>query len=124
MPTKILVIHANDFIKVTMKGKIDFERPRRALLKIAEAATPLTDYGIILDTRKTTGELSPTDLWSLAAELSNLGNAFYGKTAVLSPLERFDHAEFFALCAQRRGFPVSAFRSYEDAMEFLLASTI
>ena len=122
MPTKILVIRASDFIKATMEGKIDFERSKKTLIKVAEAAAPLTEYGIILDTRKAKGELSPTDLWSLAAELGKLGKAFYGKTAVLSPLKRFNHAEFFALCAQRRGFPVSAFTSYEDAMEYLQAS--
>jgi hypothetical protein len=40
---------------------------------------------------------------------------------VLCPLEKFDNARFFALCAENRGVNVHAFTSYEDAMEWLIA---
>lgn len=65
--------------------------------------------------------MSVIDLWYLAAELSNLHKAFSRKTAVLCPLEQFDHAGFFALCAQNRGLQVRAFTSFEDAIEWLIA---
>ena len=91
-------------------------------MEIASASAPSVDYEIILDTRKAQSEMSITDLWYLAAELSNLRKAFSRKTAVLCPLERFDHAGFFALCAQNRGFHVSAFTSFEDAIEWLIAN--
>jgi hypothetical protein len=45
------------------------------------------------------------------------------KTAVLCPRERFDNAKLFSLLAGNRGFrQFRAFLSYEDAMEWLLAS--
>jgi hypothetical protein len=120
--TNVRVIHANDFIRATTEGQLDFEKSKKALIGIAEVTAPLTDYEILLDTRNTQGTLSVSELWYLAAELSNLGKAFFRKTAVLCPLEKFDSGEFFALCAQNRGFRVSAFTSYEDAMEWLFMS--
>jgi hypothetical protein len=47
--------------------------------------------------------------------------SFSPKTAVLCPRERFDYGEFFALCAESKGFEVRAFTSYEEAFEWLLA---
>jgi hypothetical protein len=44
------------------------------------------------------------------------------KTAVLCPLARFDHAAFFALCAESRGFQVRAFTSLVGAYEWLIAA--
>ena len=119
MPTKLIIIHAKDFITATAKGTLAFEESRKALIDVATAAGPLTDYEIVLDTRKARSSLSTTDLWHLAAGLATLGGAFRHKTAVLCPLERFDDAEFFALCAQNRGFQVRGFTSFEDAMAWL-----
>jgi hypothetical protein len=90
-------------------------------MEIATASAPLVDYEIILDTRKAQVEMSVGALWQLAAELSNLRKVFSRKTAVLCPLERFDDAGFFALCAQNRGLQVMAFTSFEDAIEWLNA---
>jgi hypothetical protein len=39
-------------------------------------------------------------------------------------LEQFDYAGFFALCAQNRGFQVSAFTSFEDAIEWLIEGEV
>ncbi len=75
-----------------------------------------------MDTRKAQVEKSVSDLWYLAAELNNLRKAFSRRTAVLCPLEGFDHAGFFALCAQNRGLRVMAFTSFEDAIEWLITN--
>ena len=119
MPTKLIIIHAKDFITATAQGALAFEESKKALVDIATAAGPLTDYEILLDTRKVRSHLSTTDLWHLAAELARLGLAFNCRTAVLCPLERFDDAEFFALCAHNRGFNVRGFLSFEEAMAWL-----
>jgi hypothetical protein len=71
--------------------------------------------------RKAVSELSATDLWQLAAGLGNCRTAFSGKIAVLCRLNRYNQAEFFALCAQNRDFPVKAYTSFEDAVEWLIA---
>jgi hypothetical protein len=122
MPTNIKIIHAHEFIKATPEGELSLDKMKELLIEVASAEAPSFDYEVILDTRKAQSRLSITDLWYLAAELSNLRQAFSRKTAVLCPLERFDYAGFFALCAQNRGFRVSAFTSFEDAIEWLIAN--
>jgi hypothetical protein len=125
MPANIRIIHAHDFIKANPEGKLDLEESKKLLLEIASASASLVDFNILLDTRKAQSQMSETDLWHLAAELSaNFRKAFSRtlKTAVLCPLDRFDHAGFFALCAQNRGFQVSAFTSFADAYEWLIAN--
>ncbi|MGD0399246.1 MAG: hypothetical protein ABSC04_10080 [Syntrophobacteraceae bacterium] len=123
MATNIRIIHARDFIRVAPEGDFDLEESRKLLMEIASATAGLVDYEIIIDTRKAEIEMSPTDLWYLAAELSKLREAFFRrKTAVLCPLEEFDRAEFFELCAKNRGFQVKAFTSFEDAIEWLTAN--
>ena len=120
MPADIRVIHAHEFIKATPEGQLDLEETKKLLIELASASVPLVDYDVILDTRKAQSIMSVLDLWDLAAELSKLRKAFSRRTAVLCPVGRFDHAEFFALCAQNRGFRVRAFTSFGDAMEWLL----
>lgn len=119
MPTNVRIIHANDFITATGEGTLDFEESKKALVAIATAAGPLSTYEILLDTRKVQSHLSHADLWFLAAELATLNIAFCRKTAVLCPLERFDDAEFFAMCANNRGLLVRGFTVFEDAMMWL-----
>lgn len=121
MPCSIRIIHAHDFIKATPEGTLDLENSKKLLIEIASDSSTLGDYEILLDTRKAQSEMSASDLWSLAAELTSFRKALSRKTAVLCPLERFDHAAFFALCAQNRGFRVRAFTSFEEAMEWLIA---
>lgn len=119
MSTNIRIIHAHEFIKATPEGQLDLDKTKELLMEIASASGPSVDYDVFLDVRKAQLELSTTDLWYLAAELSNLRKAFARKTAVLCPVEHFDSAGFFALCAQNRGMNVNAFTSFEAAVEWL-----
>ena len=121
MPATVRIIHATDFIKATAEGELDLEESKRLLVEIA-SATDLVDYELVLDTRKAHSSMSVTDLWYLAAEINKVGKNLPRKTAVLCPHERFDHAGFFALCAQNRGFNVRAFTCFEDAMEWLISN--
>ncbi len=123
MPSNIRIIHAHDFIRAVPEGQLDFEMSQKLLMEIASASAHLVDYQIIMDTRKAQIEMSATDLWYLASELSKLRGAFFpNKMAVLCPLERFDQVGFFELCAKNRGFQVRAFTSFEDAIEWLIAN--
>lgn len=120
MPTNIKIIHAHEFLRATPEGKLDFNAMENVLKEIASAEAPAFNYDVILDTRKTQSVLSVAELWHLAAELSSLRKAFSRKTAVLCPEERFDSAQFFALCAQNRGLQIMAFTSFEAAIDWLL----
>ena len=121
MATSVAIIHAQDFIRATPDGLLDLATSKEVLIDIAAASGPLVDYRILIDTRHAQVSMSTADLWYLAAELSEHGKAFLRRTAVLCPLEGFDQAGFFALCAKNRAFPVSAFTSFEDAIEWLTA---
>jgi len=121
MATNIRIIHAHDFIKATPEGTLDLENSKKLLVEIAADSSTSGDHEILLDTRMAQSAMSATDLWYLAAELIRFRKALSRKTAVLCPLDRFDHAAFFALCAQNKGFRVRAFTSFEDAMEWLMA---
>ncbi len=121
MLTDIRIIQTHDIVKATPEGQLDRESMKKLFREIAAASAPLGDYQIILDTRKAQSEMTVSDLWNLAAELSNLGKAFSRKTAVICPRERFDRVGFFALCAQNRGFLINVFTSFEDAIEWLNA---
>ena len=120
MPTDIRVIHAPDFVRATADGELDFEASKKALKEVGLAASNLVNYEILLDTRRTQSQMSATELWYLAADLSTLGEAFHRKTAVLCPVEHFDDAAFFETCAQNRGFRVKAFTSFEAAINWLI----
>lgn len=63
--------------------------------------------------------MSVGELWFLAAEINKVHKAFTRKTAVICPREKFDRAAFFALCSKNRGLNISAFTSFEDAIEWL-----
>lgn len=120
MPATIRIIHATDFLKATAEGELDLKESTRLLVEIV-SATDLVDYELVMDTRKAHSSMSVTDLWYLAAEISKAGKNLPRKTAVLCPRERFDHAGFFSLCAQNRGYNVRAFTCFEDAMEWLIS---
>jgi hypothetical protein len=120
MPATIRIIHATEFIKATAEGELDLKESKRLLVEIM-SATDLVDYELVMDTRKAHSSMSVTDLWYLAAEIGNIGKNLPRKTAVLCHPERFDHAGFFALCAENRGFDVRAFTCFEDAMEWLIS---
>jgi len=122
MPAKIKIIHAQDFLKVTPAGELDFEESKRILMEIASVVVPQDDYDLIIDTRKAHSVLSPLNLWQLAKEISKFGEKFRRKTAVICPRERFDRAKFLELCSFNRGYEIHAFMVYEDAIDWLCSS--
>ena len=122
MPAKILIIHAQDFLKATPEGKLDLAESKKILLELASIVVPQDDYQLIIDTRKAHSVMSPTDMLLLVQEISALGEKFRRKTAVICPRERFDHARFLELCASNRGYEIHAFTVYEDAIDWLCSS--
>jgi DNA-binding transcriptional LysR family regulator len=121
VPTNIKVIRANDFIRATPEGDAYLENAERLLKEIAQAGAGLEEFEVLVDTRRIIGALSATDLWTLAEKLVKFRRTFAHKTAILCPLEKFDQSQFFALCAENRGFNIQAFTGYEEAMEWLIA---
>jgi hypothetical protein len=122
-PVNIKVIQAGDFIRASPLGPVQMDKAEALLKEIADASAGLENFQVLVDTRRTLGSLSPTELWHLAGSLAIYRRTFGNRTAILCPFERFDQARFFALCAENQGFNVQAFTSYEEAMEWLIATT-
>jgi hypothetical protein len=121
MPHSIRVIRPPDFIRARPDGLVDMEAAEKLLADIAVTAKD-QDIEILIDTRHAQAELGAADLWFLADRLTRYRGTFTHRTAVLCPMEKFDRARFFALCAENKGFNVQAFTSYEEAMDWLLGS--
>ncbi len=119
MPIDIRNIHAQEFIRTAPDGELDLEASKRLLLEIVSASEPSDDYEVLLDTRGAHSVLSIQDLWVLVDELLQYRQTLSRRAAVLVPLERADHAEYFARCAQEKGFQVNAFTSLGNAVEWL-----
>ena len=66
--------------------------------------------------------LNTSDLWTLAAKAASEAAKSRRRTAVLCPAERFDHARFFAMCAERHSLNIRAFVDYEHAIEWLIGT--
>jgi hypothetical protein len=115
MSHNVRVIQARDFVRATPEGVADLKTAENLLAELARHAAGIEDFDVLVDTRRVSGSLSAAQLWFLSEHLARYHDNF---------AERFDHAQFFALCAENRGFNIMAFDNYEDAMEWLLDSSL
>lgn len=121
MARKIRIVNARDLVSAKADGRLNLEEGEQLLREVVGVSDPLEEFDILVDTRDAVSVLSATDLWFLADRLLRHPKTFAGRTAILCPDERFDHAAFFALCAESKGVDVQAFTSYEEAMNWLQA---
>lgn len=123
MATKIKIVTTVDFIEVTPEGTIDITTSKQLLVDIAKAEYKPVDYDLLIDFRDTQWEMSITNMYQLASELTKYGDTFRRKVAVLVlPGINFDRARFLETCSHNRGFSVDAFTDFETAMRWLMAS--
>ena len=123
MATNIKIITASDFMEVTPDGIINIATSKQLLVDIAKAEKPTADYELLVDFRNTQSDLSIFDLYKLVAELYKHGDTFRRKIALLVLRGiNFDRAHFFEMCSHNRGFSISAYTSYENAMRWLLSA--
>ena len=122
MATKIKIITVTEFLEVTPEGKMDITTSRQLLVDIAKDEHQPVDYDLLIDFRNTQWEMSTIDLYQLASQLIEHGNTFRKKVAILVlPGINFDPASFLATCSNNRGFQISAFNDYENALRWLLS---
>jgi hypothetical protein len=123
MARDVKVIYPRDFVSARADGCLDLEESEHLLREVARVSDLLREFDILVDTREAASSLSATDLWFLADKLTKYPKTFGGRTAILCPAERCDHAAFFALCAENKGVDMQAFISYEEAMAWLQGAT-
>lgn len=119
MARRVRIIRPRDFVSAKPDGKLDLEESEHLLREVVKVSDPLDEFDILVDTRDAASVLSASDLWFLAEKLADYPKTFSGRTAIVCPADRFDHAAFFALCADNRGIDMHAFTSYEEAMAWL-----
>jgi hypothetical protein len=119
MARNIRIINARDFVSAKHDGLLNLEESEQLLREVVGMSEPLEDFDILVDTREAASVLSATDLWYLADKLAHYPKLHTGRTAIVCPRERLDHASFFALCAGNKGMDMQAFTSFEDAITWL-----
>jgi hypothetical protein len=72
----------------------------------------------LIDSRAVEVPLSMPELYFVASALVEVGFPHSVWVAILPRPDRFDRAEFAALCAENRGWNARPVRSYEEAMEW------
>jgi hypothetical protein len=128
MPSNLRIVHVRDFLSFHPEGTLDFAKVKEDLHEAVLVPGAFGDYDLLVDVRGAEAHLSVTDLWEIAEELAAIVHAhtskrFTAKIAILCPVEHFDHAEFFELCARNRGLNVRASTSFEDLFEWLSESS-
>ncbi len=80
---------------------------------------------ILLDVREaSTPSLGPTEIYNLVMILRNSGLGPENRVAILyRPRDEVNRAQLFAMCANAQGFRVSAFRDFEEALDWLNGTT-
>jgi len=128
MPSNLRIIRLRDVIRFEPQEKLNFPKSKEGLQEIVSVPGAFIDLDVLIDTRGTETHLSVFDIWEIARNLANAVHAgsqkgFRAKIAVICPVEGFDNAKFFELCAQYRGLNVHAFTVFEDMFEWLNEST-
>ena len=116
----IRIIHIKDFIRADVDGHFDLERSRQLLKDLAGFTQDNPGQNILLDGREATSDLTTVDIFNLVSGLFEAGVGVRNKLAMLNrPKDDFDRAAFLELCAKNRGFNISAFRDFEEALAWL-----
>jgi hypothetical protein len=118
MPYNLHIVQPSDFIRLDARGKPDLVESRRALEGIAKLCVERGTDCALLDVRNVKGNMSLTDLYTLAKTFNEMGFNEKHRLAVLHRYEAGERAEMFAMFASSRGWNVRAFENYEQAIEW------
>ena len=124
MPVDLRIIRISDFIDWAPHGSQTFGSIKSVLAEAASAYGAFSKYDVLFDIRGAEIDLSILDIWELATYVANVVHqgppkSFRAKLAVLCPVQDFDHAKFFELCAGNRGLNIRAFTSFEEVFDWL-----
>ena len=121
MPFQLSIVRAGEFIRAGSNGRLDLDETRRILLSLADALVRRGVDRAILDLRKNTIEppLTYTQLYDLARTFQLAGFGPKHKLALLVQPNKYDKAQFFAICVSGRGWNCHPFDQFEDALEWL-----
>ena len=123
MDLNLRLIHARDFVKTTPEGELDLATSKRLLLTLASENAAPNQFDILIDIRRTTVRLTFMNITELVDLMIEHRESFRSKLALLNrPDAALEGAKFMELYAGNRGFQVSAFNDFEEAMNWLMIS--
>jgi hypothetical protein len=122
MPYDLQVIQAGDFARLDGYGRFSLEASKEALAGLAADMVRRNLTRAILDIRNVQSSLTTTELYELAATFHQAGFRQDQRLAILHLQHGIARADFFAMCATRRGWDVAAFDRFEDAFDWLVAA--
>jgi hypothetical protein len=124
MDLNIRIIHAHDFLKTTPTFHVDLEASKQFFLKLARENAAPRQYDLLIDLRRTTGNLSIPEITEVVKVLIEHRDSFRSKIAIMTtPGVKLENAKFAALYANNRGFQVAAFTDFEEAINWLMVSS-
>lgn len=117
---KLQIIKAGDFIESSPTGDLDLKGSKEGLAQIAALGSDLQEYTVLIDLREIKSQLTTSQIHELGTDLSQYGDTFRRKTAMLvRPDKDIVQAKFFEDVAQNRGFSVRIFTVFEEAIRWL-----
>ena len=124
MDLNIRIICARDFLKTTPTFRVDLETSKQFFLKLARENAAPRQYDLLIDLRRTTGNLSLPDVVEVVKIVINHRDSFRSKIAILTtPGIKFENAQFGALYGANRGFQMAAFTDFEETINWLMSSS-
>src|SRR4051812_31635425 len=95
------IVKMSDIVRLDANGRFNLEQTRNVLASIARTCLDRGINAALLDVRDAHGDLSMTDMYTLASAFHDMGFKQEHRLAVLHPFHG-ERAEFFALCASQR----------------------
>jgi hypothetical protein len=120
MPVNVKIINAQDFIRTTVSGALDFAESKRCILDLASQIMQPGEYEVLIDIRGAETILSIADLYELAVTLAGQPALIDSKIGLLGSMRGVDQAHFFETVARNRGARIRAFTDFEDAITWLI----
>lgn len=108
-------------LDITVEGAVDLASCQEVMPEVASRSAAHQFPPVLVDSREAVPELTPTDVYQLAAEMFEMGLGSRSRFAILTgPRGDFDRAAFLERIAGHRGLQVQAFRDPEDALRWAL----
>jgi len=124
MDLNIRIIHARDFLITTPTLQVDLETSKQFFLKLARENAAPRQYDLLIDLRRTTGNLSLSEVTEVVKVVIDHRDSFRSRIAILTtPGVKFENAQFGALYATNRGFQMAAFTDFEETINWLMSSS-
>ena len=118
MGYSIQVIRSKDFLKVHGQKNPTLQAARRALEEIGAACRERGIDRVLFDAREVEVPLTVPELYFLTSALVDIGFPRAVWIAILPRPDRFDRAQFAALCAGNRGWTARPVHSFEEGMNW------